>query len=88
MDGDAAGEEATAFFDDPARVPQPTALEKEKHVSEITNAAALIDLSEEVKRAMEMLSEAMSSLCYMHNADFRDLQELQEAGTGNSQWCQ
>lgn len=39
------------------------ATEKEKHVLEITYSAGSVDLSEEAKRAMEGLSEAMSSAC-------------------------
>lgn len=47
---------------------------------EMTNAAALIDLSEEAKRAIEVLSETMNLVCYIYYADFQDLEELHESG--------
>lgn len=49
---------------------------------EVTNAATSLDLSEEVRRANKLLSETMNSVCYIHDTDSRDLEELRETGGG------
>lgn len=36
----------------------------------------MLDLSKEAKSAMEVLSEAMKSACYIYEADFRYLENF------------
>lgn len=50
-------------------------------MSEMTNTIASMALSEEAKKATEMLSEPMKSVYYIYNANFRDLDKLHESGT-------
>lgn len=52
-----------------------TTREKEEDVLVINDGAALINLLEETKQAMEMLSEAMKSNCYIYDADCHDLEK-------------
>lgn len=51
---------------------------------ETTDAAATMDLSEWSKKAVEVLGEAMTSVYCIYHADFRDLEELREAGKGET----
>lgn len=57
------------------------ALEKEENVLKMTDAAATMDLSEEMRRALELFSVAIRSVCFKYDADFRDSEELHKAGT-------
>lgn len=66
----------------PTRLPLLTASEKEENLLEMTNAAALMNMSEEAKRAMELLGEAMISVCFKYDANFRDLEELHKVSAG------
>lgn len=45
------------------------------------NAAGEMNLSERVKRAMVLISEAMNSACYIYGAYFGNNKELYEAGS-------
>lgn len=36
--------------------------------------------SEAVKRSIGVLGEAMNSACYIHDAEFRDIEEVYELG--------
>lgn len=53
-----------------ARVPQLSTSGEEKDMSEITDAAAFMDLSEKAKQALEVLIEAINSVCYMYDSNF------------------
>lgn len=59
-----------------------TALEKEEDTFKMSDAAASMDFLEEAKRAMRVLGEEMTSVCYINDADFCDLEEPHEAGAG------
>lgn len=48
----------------------------------MTDAAASMKLSEEAKRAVEVLSEPMNSVSYIYGAVFCDLEELYGAVSG------
>lgn len=50
----------------PARLLLPMVPEKEQYLLEMTSVAATMDLSAELKRAMEVLSEVTSSDCYVY----------------------
>lgn len=63
----------------PARLPLLTAPYIEKDVLKMTSAAASMDVSEEARIAMDVLSEEMNCVCYVRDADFRDLGELHNA---------
>lgn len=65
----------------PASMPLLTAPDKRMNVLEMTEAAASDGLWKEVKRAMYLLTEAMSTVCYICNADGRDFEELYEPGS-------
>lgn len=65
-----------------AKLPLLTAREKKEKVLEMIDAVALMDLLEEVNRAIAVLSEAMKSACHIYYTDYGDLEELQVAGTG------
>lgn len=69
------------FVTNPERMSLLTSSEKEE-VLEITDAAGLMDLSEEGKREMEVLDTAMISICYVYHADVCDIEERHEADTG------
>lgn len=47
---------------------------------QMTEAVASLALSEEANQATEALREEMNSACYIHDADFRDLEELHRTG--------
>lgn len=47
-----------------------------------TDAIVSIDSSEEAKRGMKLLSEAVNSVCYKYDADFRDLEKFLKNGAG------
>lgn len=48
----------------------------------MTSAAASMDLSENIKPARQVIDGAMTSVCYLYDADFRTLKELCKADTG------
>lgn len=48
----------------------------------MTHAATLMDLSEDTKRPIKVLCEAMNSACCIYSTDFREVAELHEAGVG------
>lgn len=52
----------------------------------MNDAAASMDFSEEAKRVMDVLRQAMKSASYIYYADFRDLEEPHKAGAGVEQW--
>lgn len=66
----------------PATLPFLTAAEKQEDVLMMNEAAALMDLSEKAKRAMESLGKAMNSACHIENAASRSLEDFLEAGSG------
>lgn len=59
-----------------------TSLEKGKDTWKMNDPAAMQDLLEATERALEVLGELMNSALYMHDADFRDFEELYEVGAG------
>lgn len=59
-----------------------TTPDKEEDVLLGADTASLMDLSEESNRGMEVLNKAMNAALYIYNADFSDLEELYEFGTG------
>lgn len=46
------------------------AAEREEDLLEMINAAASMDWSEEAKRAIDVIGEAMTLVCYTYDADF------------------
>lgn len=56
--------------------------EKEEEMWDMTDEAAAMDLWEERKQAMDILSEAINWVCYLTDADFCDLEELHQASAG------
>lgn len=54
------------FLKGPARRSLLTAAEMEKDVLEMTDVAASMDLSEEIKQGMEVLSEAKNPVWYIY----------------------
>lgn len=56
-----------------------TASANDEGVLEMKNNTAPMDLSEEAKQAVEVLSEEMNSVHYIYDADFNDLEDLQDA---------
>lgn len=64
----------------PARLLFPNTSEKQEDVLKMTDTAAAMDLLEEARRALEVLSGAMHSVCCIYHADLRKLQELVEGG--------
>lgn len=70
-----------SYFTKSARLPLLTAVEREEHVSELTNARASLDLSEKADSAIEVSSGMIDAAYYIFDADFPDFEELHEAGT-------
>lgn len=76
--------ELQTFLTNPARLSLLTAPEEEEKVLKMAAVAALLDLLEKAKQAIEVFGVAMNAVCYMYNADFCNVEELQEAGAGNN----
>lgn len=57
-------------------------VKKKEDIFEMTDYTASTDMSEEAKRTMAVLNEAMNSVCYTYDTDFRDIEELHETGSG------
>lgn len=55
---------------------------KGKGLLHVTDLAVAMDLSEEAKREMVVLSEKKNSACYTFNADSWNSEELHNPGTG------
>lgn len=49
----------------------------------MNGVAAFMDLPEVAPLTMEVFNDAISAVCYMYEADSRDIGELLEAGTGD-----
>lgn len=64
------------------RMPLLNVSEKVENLLEKTDETASVDLSKDANRAVEVLSDAMNSVCYLPDADFRDFEDLQEASAG------
>lgn len=64
------------------RVPLLTVPEKKEVMLEMTDATASMCLSGETNKTMQVFTEAMRSVCYICDGDFRDVEELQKAATG------
>lgn len=54
--------------------------ENQEDVLKMTDVTALIDSLEKTKRAMEVMSKEIKSVCYINDDDFRDIKELHETG--------
>lgn len=50
---------------------------------QMTDAAFLTDLSEEVRQTMQVLGDVMNSVYYVYGAVFRELEKLHEANAGD-----
>lgn len=46
----------------------------------MTDDESSLNLLEEAKRAIQLLSEAVNSVCYIYDTDFRSNEELHETG--------
>lgn len=62
-----------------AKLPLLTTPEKEAFMLKLIDAAALMDFSEDVMRAMELSREAMNVVCYIYDADCYGIEELCKA---------
>lgn len=63
-------------------LPFPSATESQGEVLRTADPAAVMDPSNKVNQATEMLSEEMKSVFYIYEADFRYLEKVHEAGAG------
>lgn len=68
-----------------ARVSLPIVLEKKADLLWMTDAAALMDLLEEVKWAIQVLSKKMNSACNIYDTFFCNLEELHSASASEQQ---
>lgn len=75
-----AAKQATAFVDEPRRLPLLTALKNQGDVLEMTHESASMDLLDKAKREMKVISKAMCSICHIYDAVFRNLEEHDRAG--------
>lgn len=58
-----------------------TAQERQGDVSEKVDAAVSMEFSVEAKRAIEVLAEAMYSICYIYDDNYCALEYFHQAGT-------
>lgn len=65
----------TVFLKNRVGLAMHFATEKQKDVLEVTKPMTTMALSVEAKRAMEVMSEAMESVCYTQDDHFRDFKE-------------
>lgn len=66
----------------PTRQPLANETGKQEDVLKGAEPAARIHLSEETKRAMEMMTEEVEWARYIYIADFGDIEKLQNTGAG------
>lgn len=66
------------------RLPLLDAPEMEESLMRMTTVAVFMNFSEDANRAMEVLIESMTSVCYIYDAKFHDHEHIYKAGTGEA----
>lgn len=67
------------FLTNPVKQPLHTTPDKKEDFLDVIYVADSTSSSKEAKWAIQVLTEATSSVCYIYDADFTDLEELLEA---------